>query len=185
MNGKGIDKIRTAADLETLRERYRAGQKKYRYTVLVCAGAGCISCDCIPCRDALLEELKAAGISDEIQIKMTGCMGNCDVGPSMIIRPGGIFYCRLKPEDMHEIVQQHLVGGQVVDKFCYADRRTGNRILHLDDIGFFNRQQKIVLKNCGKIDFDSLDEYIANHGFIALHKALVEMTPEQVIDEIK
>ena len=73
----------------------------------------------------------------------------------------------------------------MVEQFCYVDRRTGKRILHLDDISFFNRQQKIVLKNCGKIDFDSLDEYIANNGFAALHKVLNEMTPEQVIDEIK
>jgi NADH-quinone oxidoreductase subunit F len=177
--------IRTAADLAKIRNEYLENQKKYRYTVLICAGAGCISCDCTHVRNALLEELFAAGLTDQIQIKMTGCMGNCDVGPVMVVRPGGIFYCKLKPEDMREIVQQHLVGGQVVERLCYVDRQSGKRILHLDEISFFNRQHKIVLKNCGRIDFDSLEEYISNNGFSALQKVLTEMTPEQVVEEIK
>ena len=177
--------IRSVDVLEAIRERYRLSQKKYHYTVLICAGAGCISCDCTSVRNALVEEIFEAGLSDVIQIKMTGCMGNCDVGPAMIVRPGGIFYCRLKPENMKEIVQQHLLGGKTIEKYCYLDPRTGQRILHLDSIGFFSQQQKIVLQNCGKIDFDSLEEYIASNGFSALHKALTEMTPEQVIEEIK
>src|SRR5512145_3192542 len=100
MKGQTIWRIGTAADLEKIRESYKSSQKKYRYTVMICAGAGCISCDCVQVRNALLEELFAAGLTDEIQIKMTGCMGNCDVGPAMIVRPGGIFYCKLKPSDM-------------------------------------------------------------------------------------
>jgi NADH-quinone oxidoreductase subunit F len=177
--------IRTAADLEKIRDRYSEAQKKYRYTLLICAGAGCISCDCTHVRNALVEELFAAGLTDEIQIKMTGCMGNCDVGPVMVIRPGGIFYCKLQPSDMREIVQQHLLKGRVVERLCYADQQSGKRILHLDEISFFNRQQKLVLKNCGRIDFDNLEEYIANNGFMALHKALTTMTPAQVVEEIK
>ena len=177
--------IRTTADLELIRDRYRLNQGKYRYTVLICAGAGCISCDCTPVRNALVEEIFEAGLSDAIQIKMTGCMGNCDVGPAMIIRPGGIFYCKLKPENMREIVQKHLLGGQTVEKYCYTDPRTGQKVLHLDSIGFFSQQQKIVLRNCGKIDFDNLDEYIYNNGYTALNKALTDMSPEQVIEEVK
>lgn len=177
--------IRSAADLEAIQTRFRLSQKKYRYSVLICAGAGCISCDCVSVRNALLEELFAAGLTDDVQIKMTGCMGNCDVGPAMIVKPGGIFYCRLKPEDMQTIVRQHLAGNEPAEQFCYQDRRTGKRILHLDDISFFSRQQKIVLNNCGKIDYDNLDEYIANNGYAALHKALKEITPNDVIEEIR
>ncbi len=177
--------IRSAADLNAVQAAFRDSQKKYRYTILICAGAGCISCDCIPVRNALINELFEAQMTDEVQLKMTGCMGNCDVGPAMIIKPGGIFYCKLKPEDMKTIVRQHIVGNTIAEQFCYLDRHTGKRILHLDDIGFFNRQQKIVLNNCGKIDFDSLDEYIANNGFFALQKVLSEMSPEQVIEKIR
>ncbi|HAL74025.1 MAG TPA: NADH-quinone oxidoreductase subunit F, partial [Clostridiales bacterium] len=177
--------IRSAADLEQIQETYRLQQKNYRYTVLICAGAGCISCGCLPVRETLVDELSKAGLTDAVQIKMTGCMGNCDVGPSLLVRPGGVFYCKVKPEDMATVVKQHLVGGEPVERLCYVDRRTGQRIIHLDEISFFNRQKKIVLGNCGKIDFDNLDEYIANDGFIALHKVLTSMSPEQVIDEIK
>ncbi len=184
MNEQQIS-IRSAADLEAIQASFRQSQKKYRYSVLICAGAGCISCDCVSVRNSLVEELFKAGLTDQVQIKMTGCMGNCDVGPAMIVKPGGIFYCRLKPDDMQAIVRQHLAGNEPVEALCYTDRRTGKRILHLDDISFFSRQQKIVLNNCGKIDFDSLDEYIANNGFAALHKVLKEMTPEQVVAEIK
>ncbi|HBP37508.1 MAG TPA: hydrogenase, partial [Clostridiales bacterium] len=184
MNRQNIS-VKSAADLEIIKTRYRLSQRKYRYSVQICAGAGCISCDCVSVRNALVEELFKAGLTDEVQIKMTGCMGNCDVGPAMIVKPGGIFYCKLKPEDMQQIVRQHLVGNEVVERLCYTDRRTSKKILHLDDISFFNRQQKIVLNNCGKIDFDSLDEYIANNGYAALHKVLKEMTPEQLVEEIK
>jgi NADH-quinone oxidoreductase subunit F len=177
--------IRSAADLNQIQEAYRQQQKNYRYTVLICAGAGCISCGCLPVKDALVDELRKAGLTDAVQIKMTGCMGNCDVGPSLLVRPGGVFYCKVKPEDMAAVVKQHFVGGEPVERLCYVDRRTGQRIVHLDEISFFNRQKKIVLGNCGKIDFDNLDEYIANDGFTALHKVLTGMSPEQVIDEIK
>jgi NADH-quinone oxidoreductase subunit F len=152
---KDIRTIRTAADLDAIQAGFRTSQKKFRYSILICAGAGCISCDCIPVRNALIEELFKAGLTNEVQIKMTGCMGNCDVGPAMLVKPGGIFYCKLKPEDMAVIVKQHIVGHVPVEEFCSVDPRTGKRLLHLDDISFFNRQQKIVLNNCGKIDFDS------------------------------
>lgn len=180
-----VRKIRSAADLDAALADFRTNQKKYRCSILICAGAGCISCACTSVRDSLVEELAKAGLIDEVQIKMTGCMGNCDVGPVMLIKPGGIFYCKLKPEDMAVIVKQHIIGHKPVEDFCYQDRISGKRILHLDDISFFNHQQKIVLKNCGKIDYDSLDEYIANKGFAALHKVLAELSPNQVIDEIK
>lgn len=177
--------VRSEEALQAIREQFRTRQDQYKYTVQICAGAGCISCGCTSVRNALLEEIIDAGLSDVIQVKMTGCMGICDAGPVMIVRPGGIFYCHLKPEYMRDIVRQHLAGGHAVEKYCYQDPRTGKRILHLDSIGFFSQQQKIVLKNCGRICFDSLEEYIANNGFTALHQVLTVMTPEQVIEIIK
>ncbi len=178
-------KIRTADDLTACREAFRASQAGYRHTVLVCAGAGCISCNCAQCKDTLIEELAAAGLTDSVQVRLTGCMGNCDVGPAMIVEPEGVFYCRLLPEHMHDIVTRHLLNGQVAEEHCFEDPRTGKTIQHLDDIGFFSRQHRIVLKNCGRTGYDSLEEYIANGGFSALHKALKEMTPDQVVEEVK
>lgn len=177
--------IRSAADLERILESYRRHLKKFRYSVLVCAGAGCISCGCEAVSQALVAEIARNGLTDEIQIKMTGCMGNCDVGPSLLVRPGGVFYCKVTPEDIPLIVREHLMGDRPVERLCYVDRRTGRRIIHLDDISFFSRQNKIVLGNCGKIDYESLEEYVANHGFSALCKAVREMTPDQVIDEVR
>ncbi len=178
-------KIRTQADLDQMLDSFRENQKSYRYSVLICAGAGCISCDCSAVKEALLSEIEKAGLIDQVQIKMTGCMGNCDAGPVMLIRPGGVLYCKLAPEDMAEIVQQHLQGDQPVERLCCQDQQTGEKILHQHDIAFFNRQQKLVLDNCGRIAYDSLDEYIANKGFSALCKVLTKMEPQNVLDEIK
>ena len=185
MKGQTMTTIRSAEDLAACREAYLASQSRYRYTIQLCAGAGCISCNCAQCKDALVDELKAAGLADIVQVRLTGCMGNCDVGPAMVIQPDGVFYCRLQPGDMREIVSRHLLNGEVAEKFCYVDPLTLEPVHRLEDIGFFSRQRKIVLKNCGKTDFDSLEEYIANSGFYALHKALMEMTPDTVIEEIK
>lgn len=177
--------IRTADDLATIRQRFFSGREKKRYTILICAGSGCISCGCADIHKILIRELEKADIADQVQIKLTGCMGNCDVGPAMIVRPGGIFYCHLQPENIRNIVRQHLVNQKIVEEYCMTDSRTGKKILHLDDIGFFNRQQKIVLQNCGKVDFDSLEEYVANSGFAALHKVLAGMSSQDVVDEIR
>ncbi|NLO35324.1 MAG: FAD-dependent oxidoreductase [Clostridiaceae bacterium] len=178
-------RIRTKENLETVRDSYLGKQARWRWSVLVCAGAGCISCDCVQVQSALIEALHVVGIQNEVQVKMTGCMGICDLGPVMLVQPGGVFYCKLKPEDMIKIVRQHLVHQTIVEELCPVDPRTGKHVTHLNDLDFFNRQKKIVLKNCGKIDYGSLEEYVAQDGFFALEQALGAMTPEQVVDEIK
>jgi NADH-quinone oxidoreductase subunit F len=177
--------IRNVSDLDRIRDDYINKQGRYTWSVLVCAGAGCISCDCVQVQSALLQALHQAGLQDTVLVKMTGCMGICDIGPVMLVQPGGVFYCRLKPEDMAVIVRRHLQDQQIVEELCPVDPKTGRRVTHLNELDFFNRQQKIVLKNCGKIDYGSLDEYIAHDGFRALEQALTRMTPETVIEEIK
>ena len=185
MKGQTMTTIRSAEDLAACRDTFLASQSEYKYTIQVCAGAGCISCNCAQCKEALVNELQSAGLADIVQVRLTGCMGNCDVGPAMVIQPDGVFYCRLQPGDMREIVSRHILNGEVAEKFCYIDPQTQKPVHLLEDIGFFSRQRKIVLKNCGRTDFDSLEEYIANSGFSALQKALMEMTPDAVIEEIK
>lgn len=183
MNGSEL--IQTQKDLDTIRDTFIEKQKRYQWSVLVCAGAGCISCDCVRVQSALIEALHDAGLQNEVQVKMTGCMGNCDIGPVMLVQPGGVFYCKLKPQDMKTIVQRHLKDHEIVESLCPVDPKTGQHVAHLNDLTFYNRQKTIVLKNCGKVDFNSLEEYIAQDGFRALEQAICRMTPDEVIEEIK
>jgi len=157
----------------------------YRSHVLVCAGAGCVSSGCQAVRDALLEELKKAGMDQEVQVVETGCMGSCDLGPVLITYPEGVFYQKVKPEDMPEVVSEHLQKGRPVERLLYREAATGEPLTTLDRIPFFSEQQKVVLRNCGSIDPTKIDEYIARDGYQALAKALTEMTREQVIAEVK
>ena len=112
-------------------------------------------------------------------------MGTCNIGPAMIINPGGVFYCNLKPENMETIVLKHIVGGGIADEFCLKDEKTGKAAPCVDDIDFFKHQQKIVLKNCGTIDCLSLEDYVANDGYLALYKVLDAGSPEAVIETIQ
>ena len=179
------DRIIDLESLNRIRDSFQERQNHTKYTVLICAGAGCISCDCVRVQSALITALQEAGMMDEVQVKMTGCMGICDIGPVMLVQPGGVFYCKLRPDDMKTIVQSHLLHEKVVESLCPQDPKTGRYVTHLNELDFFNRQKKIVLKNCGKIDYGSLEEYISQDGFYALEQALKRMTPEQVVEEVQ
>jgi len=120
-----------------------------------------------------------------VGIKLTGCMGACTLGPTLIINPGMILYCNLAPSDMRLIVKDHIRKGKIVEKLCFKDKVTGKPVPHLNDIDFFRHQKKHVLQNCGVIDFASIEEYIAHDGYFAIEKALKIMKPADVIEEIK
>ncbi len=177
--------IQNAEDLRRIHSEYVSSSAAKKFTIRLCAGAGCISCGCAQLKEALESELAHVGLLGDVDIKSTGCIGNCDVGPTLVVEPGGFFYCKLSPEDARTIVRSHLVGGHPVEALAYLDRKTGRRVPRIEDIDFFRKQRRIVLGNCGRIDYDRMDEYIANRGFEALHKALTTMTPETVIDEVK
>ena len=178
-------KIQSSEDLKKIKQEFINGECKYKYTALICSGAGCVSSGCAEIKDLFIKELKEYNIADSVKIKLTGCIGSCDVGPTLLIYPEGVFYCNLKPKDVPVIVKRHLVKGIVVEDLCYFDKIKNMHIKKFDEIDFFSSQQKNVLKNCGKIDFDSLDEYIANDGYMALVAALGNFTPEGVVAEIK
>ncbi len=125
------------------------------------------------------------GLGDEIKVVETGCVGSCDLGPVIIAYPEGVFYQRLKAEDVPEIVEEHLLKGRSSSGCSTAGTATGELLPTLDQIDFFAKQQKIVLRNCGVIDPADIEEYIARDGYQALAKVLTEMTPEQVIEEVK
>lgn len=176
--------VKDYKDLLHIKERYISNKEKYLYTILICSGASCISSNCLNVKKALEAELEKAGLSDKVLLKQTGCVGFCDVGPTMIIEPDGIFYCKLGPEDMESVVQKHLLNKEIVEELCYLDNKTGKRVPKIRDIDFFKDQLKIVFAKCGIIDYSDIDEYIATDGYKAIYKVLTEMTPEKVIEEL-
>lgn len=156
----------------------------YRAQVLVCGGAGCISSGCKTVQQALINEIKSAGISDEIKVIETGCIGTCELGPVLVVYPDGTFYQQVKPDDVSTIVQEHLLKGRIVPRLLYKDPLTEKTIPEYTKIDFFKGQKRVALRNTGVIDPRVIDEYIARDGYAALGKALTEMTPEQVVEEL-
>ena len=155
-----------------------------RKDVLICGGTGCTSSNSMAVKDALLAELKTAGIADEIKVVTTGCFGLCALGPIMIVYPEGTFYSKVKPEDMPEIVKEHLVGGRPVRHLLYHETVKGDDILALDQTPFYAKQKRVALRNCGVIDPECIKEYIAVDGYQALAKVLTTMTPADVIKTV-
>jgi len=160
----------------------------YRIHVLICGGTGCTSSGSKALQTALEEELVAKGLTEEIKIVQTGCFGLCALGPIMIVYPEGTFYSRVEAKDIPEIVEEHFLKGRVVERLVYNDVPDGvseHVETSLSDTAFYKKQMRIALRNCGVINPENIDEYIAVDGYAALGKALTEMTPEQVIQEMK
>ena len=157
----------------------------YRSHVLVCGGTGCTSSHSSEIIEALESELKAKGLENEIKVIKTGCFGLCALGPIMIVYPEGCFYSEVKVEDVPEIVEEHLLKGRMVKRLIYDETVTKDEIKPLNETNFYKKQKRIALRNCGVIDPESIEEYIAMDGYQALAKCLTEMTPEDVIQVVK
>ncbi len=157
----------------------------YRKQVLVCGGTGCTSSGSKKVIEALKNSLKANGIEDEILVVRTGCFGLCALGPIMIVYPEGAFYSQATPEGVERIVKEHLKEGNVVKELLYKETvHQDGSIISLSETNFYKKQMRISLRNCGVIDPEQIEEYIAVDGYQALHKVLTSMTPDEVIDEI-
>jgi NADH-quinone oxidoreductase subunit F len=157
----------------------------YRAHVLVCAGAGCISSGCRAVEEELLAAIKEHGLENEVRVVETGCMGPCDLGPVIVVYPEGVFYRKLTPADARAIAEEHLLKGRVVERLVYRLPDTGMQVAEVEQIPFFQRQVRIALRNCGIIDPERVEEYIARDGYAALGKVLSSMKPEDVIDYLK
>ncbi len=158
----------------------------YRSNVLVCGGTGCTSSNSEVIITKLKQEIAAKGLSKEVNVVRTGCFGLCALGPIMIVYPEGSFYSRVTPEDIPEIVEEHLLKGRIVKRLLYQETVVDdNTIKSLNHTPFYEKQIRVALRNCGVINPESIDEYIAVDGYTALGKVLTEMTPEQVIDVVK
>ena len=156
-----------------------------RAHVLLCYGGACISSGSESVKEAVERAIAKAGLQNEVDVITTGCMGTCELGPIIVIYPDGIFYQKVKPEDAEEIVQEHLVKGRVVKRLFYKKPKTKEMVEMFNDIDFFKLQKKIALRNCGIINPLDIEEYIAADGYMALGKVLTEMTPQEVIEEVK
>jgi NADH-quinone oxidoreductase subunit F len=170
MNGNGSNKSKS---------------KTPRMHMMMCFGTACLSSGAERVKAALAEQLEAQGVADEVRVIETGCNGFCAGGPLVVVYPGGVFYNKVQPEDTAEIVSEHVIKGRPVERLMYQHPTTQARIPLFKDIPFFARQNLRVLRNKGRIAAESIDEYIARDGYAGLAKALTEMTPEQIVDEIK
>ena len=158
--------------------------KHYRAHLLVCAGTGCVSCGSFKIKEALEKEVKKRNLQDEVQVVATGCNGFCERGPIVLAQPDGIFYQLLTVEDVPLLVEEHLLKGRPVKKLMYVPPDEKQPVPKMKDIEFFKHQRLIVLRNRGRIDPEKVEEYIAFDGYEAMGKALTEMTPTAIIDEI-
>ena len=155
----------------------------YRSNVLVCGGTGCTSSHSEQIIEKLQEEIKAQGLEKEVNVIRTGCFGLCALGPIMVVYPEGAFYSRVTPEDVPEIVSEHLLKGRIVKRLLYQETVVDdNTTKSLNETTFYAKQMRIALRNCGVINPENIDEYIAQDGYAALGKVLTEMTPQEVID---
>jgi len=178
-------RINSISDLEVIKDEFRNTEKEFQFTAHICYAAGCLSSDCKEFKEAFISALEHVNLLSKVRIKLTGCMGACSLGPTLIINPGNTLYCRLNPASAAYIVDHHIRKGKIAEKYCYKDPTSGEIIPNLTNIPFFKNQHKIVLRNCGIIDYASVEEYIARNGYFALAKVLGSMTPLKVIDEIK
>ena len=154
--------------------------------ILICGDTGCASSGSIKVFEALQDEIKKAGLEDVAKVELTGCFGFCAVGPIVKVYPDNVFYVGLVPEDAAEIIESHIKNNVIVERLLFEEPSLGNvRVPNEKDMSFYKKQKKIALRNLGVIHPERLTEYIGNGGYLALGKALNEMTPEQVVAEIK
>ena len=177
--------ISSPKDLEKLRQEIGAKRVPSQPIISVCVSTGCAALGAWRVMEAFKAELEKQGLKDKVEIRETGCLGFCEQGPRVTIYPEEICYFKVKPEDIPEIVSKTLLEKEVVERLLYKDPATGRRAQELEDIPFYKYQLRLLLKNNARIDPKKIEDYIALGGYSALAKALFEMTPEQVIEEVK
>jgi len=184
-SGNVMSKLQSQKDYEVLREQFKKERDPERRVVSLCAGSGCGAYGTQKVRRALEQEVLKNGLKGKVEIKVTGCHGFCEQGPIMVIYPEGVFYPKVKPEDVPEIVAKTIVNGEVIENKLYKDPLSKKRISKEKDVPFYRQQLRIVFGNNGLIDPTNIDDYIAMDGYSALIKVLFTMSPEEVISAVK
>ncbi|HAM69489.1 MAG TPA: NADH-quinone oxidoreductase subunit F, partial [Ruminococcus sp.] len=188
--------MKTLQELTAIKEAMRAEMAlrlgkdasgaKYEKHILMCGGTGCTSSGSMKMADELERLLKEKGLTEKVFVVRTGCFGLCERGPIMIVYPEGSFYTHVTMDMIPRIVDEHLIGGSPVKEFLYDETvvEGEDHIKSLNETTFYAKQHRVALRNCGLINPEDINEYIARKGYLALHKVLTEMTPEEVIQEI-
>lgn len=154
--------------------------------ILVCGGTGCTSSNSLQIIDLLKSEINKAGLSNSVQVHLTGCFGFCAMGPIVKVYPDNVFYVHVQPEDALEIIDKHICKNQIVERLLFEEPALNHKkVAKHDDMSFYKKQLRIALRNCGHINPEDITEYLANDGYLALAKCLSDMTPQQVIKEVK
>jgi len=180
-----MPRINSPAELEELRKGILSKRDPNKPCITLCSGTACHASGSAEVAASIEQELKKQKLSDKVDFRMTGCHGFCERGPIVVIHPEGICYLQIKPEDVPEIISQTVKGKKVVERLLYTDPTTNKKIIHESEIPFYKNQERLVFGSNGKIDPKSIDDYLALGGYSALAKALSQMTPEQVLEEVK
>jgi NADH-quinone oxidoreductase subunit F/NADP-reducing hydrogenase subunit HndC len=157
----------------------------YNHYILTCGGTACESNKGIEIYERLIAEAEKQGVKDQVQIVKTGCFGFCEKGPIVKVLPEDSFYVEVKPEDAQEIIAEQIIKGREVPRLLYKQEAEKKKTIAVEDIEFYQKQVRVVLRNCGVINPESIDEYIAREGYIGLEKALFDMSPEDIVNELK
>ena len=170
-----------------LEDKFSLEEGEQHKNILVCAGTGCTAGDSAILIKKLNEKLEEAGLAEEVKVVKTGCFGFCQKGPIVAVYPDRVYYTHVKPDDAERIVNDHVIGGHVIKELQMfdTDRKTGEKVYDIDKIGFYEKQQRIALRNCGRINPENIYEYIGIDGYEALYRVLTEKTPQEVIDIVK
>ena len=177
-------RIQSTADLAAIAKAYRDEQAGAKYHVTVCGGGACVSSGCIASRDAALQFIEENKLGDKVRLTFTGCMGMCSMGPLVYIEPEGVLYVKVTSDMARDILGRHVIVGEIPEEYTFLDEKTGRHIPLMKDVPFFSEQVKIALRNCGKVDYASLESAVANGGFEALARAL-SMERKAVVEEVK
>jgi NADH-quinone oxidoreductase subunit F len=180
-----MPRLNSPEELEGLRQEIVGKRDPRKLCVAICAGTGCLALGCDKVIAAFKEEVNKQGLEGKVDIRETGCPGFCEKGTVVVIYPEGICYLQVGPEDAAEVISQTVVEGRLVDRLLYTDPTTGEKIVHEKDIPFYKHQTRILLGNNSKLDPRNIKDYLALGGYSALPKALLEMSPDEVLTEIK
>ena len=180
-----MGRVKSSAELDKLRQDILSKRDPNKPIIAICAGTGCLALGCNKVVGAFKEAIKTQGLEDKVYFRETGCPGFCEKGPVVVIYPKGICYLRVMVEDVPEIIQQTIIEGKVIDRLLYVDPSTDKKAMLENDIPFYRNQNRLLIGDNSSVDPKNLDDYLAIGGYGALAKVFSEMTPEQVIEEIK
>jgi len=171
--------------LEEIRGEILKSRKKKKPTITICSGTGCHAYGCIKVAQAFEDEIKRQNLQDTVDVRTTGCHGFCERGPIVVIQPEGIFYQRIQLKDIKEVISETIKGKKIIERLLYVDPKTDEKIAYEKEVPFYKKQRRIIFENNGFIDPTEIEDYIALNGYSALAKVLKQMTPQEVIEEIK